>query len=172
MLLCSVTTKKIFCSGSILLAVFRIGNIFTWTRIRRSVQLDYRSGSSSFYVLYSTLLPLPPLWFHCVWVCWDRTQDCCNFGFAVRRSNYKYRSQLLSWVAFKMPTKKSFFFLCSWILITVRTVTSVFKDNKLFRSRHNTAGIKVFLIFWLVDRRIRIGYGTLLIRSVGTLTAP
>jgi hypothetical protein len=33
-----------------------------------------------FYVLYSTLLYLPPLKFHCVGGCWDRSQDCCNFG--------------------------------------------------------------------------------------------
>jgi hypothetical protein len=33
-----------------------------------------------FYVLYSTLLHLPPLRFHCVGGCWDRTQDCCDFG--------------------------------------------------------------------------------------------
>jgi hypothetical protein len=33
-----------------------------------------------FYVLYSTLLHLPPLRFRCVGGCWDRTQDCCDFG--------------------------------------------------------------------------------------------
>ncbi len=32
------------------------------------------------YVLYSTLLHLPPLRFHCVGGCWDRTHDCCDFG--------------------------------------------------------------------------------------------
>ncbi len=32
------------------------------------------------YVLYSTLLHLPPLRFHCVGGCWDRTLDCCDFG--------------------------------------------------------------------------------------------
>ncbi len=31
-------------------------------------------------VLYSTLLHLPRLRFHCYGVCWDRTQECCNFG--------------------------------------------------------------------------------------------
>jgi hypothetical protein len=30
------------------------------------------------YVLYSTLLHLPPPRFHCVDGCWDRTQDCCK----------------------------------------------------------------------------------------------
>jgi hypothetical protein len=30
------------------------------------------------YVLYSTLLHLPPI--HCLGGCWDRTQDCCDFG--------------------------------------------------------------------------------------------
>ncbi len=33
-----------------------------------------------FYVLYSTLLHLPPLRFHCVRGCWNRTQDCCDSG--------------------------------------------------------------------------------------------
>ncbi len=33
-----------------------------------------------FFVLYSTLLHLPPLRFHCVEGCWDRTQEWCNFG--------------------------------------------------------------------------------------------
>jgi hypothetical protein len=32
-----------------------------------------------FYVLYSTMLHLPPLRFNCVGDCWDRTQDCCDF---------------------------------------------------------------------------------------------
>ncbi len=31
-------------------------------------------------VLYSTLLHLPPLRFHGVGECWDRTQDSCDFG--------------------------------------------------------------------------------------------
>ncbi len=35
-----------------------------------------------FYVFYSTLLHLPPLRSHYVgvWGCWDRNQDCCDFG--------------------------------------------------------------------------------------------
>jgi hypothetical protein len=37
-------------------------------------------GISSFYVRYSTLHHLPPLRFHGVRGCWDRTQDCCDFG--------------------------------------------------------------------------------------------
>jgi hypothetical protein len=32
-----------------------------------------------FIVLYSTLLHLPPLRFHCADGCWDRTQDRCNW---------------------------------------------------------------------------------------------
>jgi hypothetical protein len=31
-----------------------------------------------FFALYSTLLHLPPLRFHCADECWDRTQDRCN----------------------------------------------------------------------------------------------
>jgi hypothetical protein len=34
----------------------------------------------SMYVLHSTLLHLPPLRFHCVGGCWDRTQDSCDCG--------------------------------------------------------------------------------------------
>ncbi len=34
----------------------------------------------SSYVLYSTLLHLPPLRFYCVGGYWDRTQDCFDFG--------------------------------------------------------------------------------------------
>jgi hypothetical protein len=33
-----------------------------------------------FNLLYLTLLHLPPLRFHCVGGCWDRTQDYCNQG--------------------------------------------------------------------------------------------
>ncbi len=33
-----------------------------------------------FDVLYSSLLHLPPLRFHYVGGCWDRNQDCCDFG--------------------------------------------------------------------------------------------
>ncbi len=40
------------------------------------------------YVLYSTLLHLPPLRFHCVGGCWDRAQDSCDFGVAIRRSSH------------------------------------------------------------------------------------
>ncbi len=35
---------------------------------------------SFFQVLYSTLLHLPLLRFHCVGACRDRTQNCCDFG--------------------------------------------------------------------------------------------
>jgi hypothetical protein len=34
---------------------------------------------STFFVLYSALLHLPPLRFHCADGCWDRTQDRCNW---------------------------------------------------------------------------------------------
>jgi hypothetical protein len=44
------------------------------------------------YVLYSTLLHLPPLRFHCVGGCWDWTQDCCDIVSAVKRSNHSTRS--------------------------------------------------------------------------------
>ncbi len=44
--------------------------------VNRRIFLDF----IIFYVLYSTLLHLPPLRFHGVGRCWDRTQDCCDFG--------------------------------------------------------------------------------------------
>ncbi len=37
-------------------------------------------GAFSFNVRNSTLLHLPPLRFHCVGGCWDRSQDCCDIG--------------------------------------------------------------------------------------------
>jgi hypothetical protein len=37
-------------------------------------------GFFFFLCTLSTLLHLPPLRFHCVGGCWDRTQDCCDFG--------------------------------------------------------------------------------------------
>jgi hypothetical protein len=45
-----------------------------------------------FRLLYSTLLHLPPLKFHCFGRCWDRTQDCCDFGIGNRTLNYWARS--------------------------------------------------------------------------------
>jgi hypothetical protein len=46
-----------------------------------------------FDVLYSTLLHLLPLRFHCVEGCWDRTlQDCSTLSLAVRRSYHSVRS--------------------------------------------------------------------------------
>ncbi len=33
-----------------------------------------------FYIHYSALFHLPPLHFHCVGGCWDRTQACCDIG--------------------------------------------------------------------------------------------
>ncbi len=52
-----------------------------------------------FYVLYSTLFHLPPLRFHCVGGCWDRTQASCDFGFDCQgsaRSHPHIRLQISS----------------------------------------------------------------------------
>ncbi len=45
-----------------------------WIRIR-TLKVSYQGDFLNFflYVLYSTLLHLPPLRFHCVGGCWDRT---------------------------------------------------------------------------------------------------
>ncbi len=41
----------------------------------------------TFFILYSTLLHLPPLRFHCADGCWDRTQDRSNYSaLAVRHA--------------------------------------------------------------------------------------
>ena len=32
------------------------------------------------YVIQHCFICLPPLRFYCVGGCWDRTQDCCDFG--------------------------------------------------------------------------------------------
>jgi hypothetical protein len=39
-------------------------------------------GLFSFYSMYCIqhCFHLPPIRFHCVGGCWDRTQDCCDFG--------------------------------------------------------------------------------------------
>ncbi len=58
----------------------------------------------------------------------------------------------MSLVASKMPTKDKCFF-AYYLLLGI--FTSVFKDSKSLRS-HKTVEIKVFLIYLLVDGRIRI----------------
>ncbi len=45
-----------------------------------------------FYVRYSTLLHLPPLRFHCVGGCWDRTRTVATTALAVGRSNHSAKS--------------------------------------------------------------------------------
>jgi hypothetical protein len=41
--------------------------------------LYFWGGLLFFLVLYSTLLHVPPLRFHCADRCWDRIQDRCNW---------------------------------------------------------------------------------------------
>ncbi len=56
-----------------------------------SVQRIWIKGFFGFFVmhqLYSTLLHLPPLRFHCVGGCWDRTQDSAISALAVRCSSH------------------------------------------------------------------------------------
>jgi hypothetical protein len=52
-------------------------------RIRSNLIIVFQKIDSIiefFYVLYSTLLHLPPPKFQLVGGCWDRTQECCDFG--------------------------------------------------------------------------------------------
>ncbi len=47
----------------------------------KEVQKNFRRGNFlNFLLRYSILLHLPPLRFHCVGGCWDRTLDCYDFG--------------------------------------------------------------------------------------------
>ncbi len=75
-----------------------LSGLFTWIRPEHSilhghvfkgelVQI-FKQGDfiASFYVLYSILLHLLPLRFHCIGGFWNRTQDCCDFGMAVSDS--------------------------------------------------------------------------------------
>jgi hypothetical protein len=56
-------------------------NVQPINRIILKISIIYFKGFLGFFaVLYSTLLHLPPLRFHCVGGCWDRTHDCYDFG--------------------------------------------------------------------------------------------
>ncbi len=50
----------------------------------KEIVISYFSGGFSFLKyfkeIYLTVLHLPPLRFHCVDGCWDRTQDNYDFG--------------------------------------------------------------------------------------------
>ncbi len=50
--------------------------VLKWFNI--NMKEDFFFGGGLFFVLYSTLLHLPPLKFRCADGCWDRTQDRCN----------------------------------------------------------------------------------------------
>ncbi len=92
-----------------------------------------------FYVLDSTLLHLPPLRFNCVGGCWDRTQDCCDFGIGVRRSDHSSRSHYL----------EIFLVLMRW-----RERTTMFWEPAPFPSLNSTAGslFDFFLFIFAVSQ--------------------
>jgi hypothetical protein len=52
-----------------------LANSLVHNIIKKGDFLDF-----SFYVLYTTLLHLASLKFHGVGECWDRSQNCCDFG--------------------------------------------------------------------------------------------
>ncbi len=68
-----------------------------------SVQRIWIKGYFGFFVmyqLYSTLLHLPPLRFHCVGGWWDRTQDSAISALAVRcSSHWAYISSTLGYIS-------------------------------------------------------------------------
>jgi hypothetical protein len=61
--------------------------LHTWRELSNSIRKRRPSGPGTFYVLHSTLLHLPPLKFHCVEGCWDRTLTVATLALAVRLSN-------------------------------------------------------------------------------------
>ncbi len=70
MRLCRQSLLKFFGNFCILLAIY----FCPFRVIKRGIFLFL----FSFYVRYSTLLHLPPLRFHSVGGCWNRTQDSCD----------------------------------------------------------------------------------------------
>jgi hypothetical protein len=59
--------------------VLCVHNILLW--VQPSLMKYKDKLRSTFFSIYlSTLMHLPPLRFHCVGGCWDRTQDCCDIG--------------------------------------------------------------------------------------------
>ncbi len=64
-----------------------------WSEPKPHIQLEYCTvciqifKNVCMYVLCSTLLYLPPLRFHCIGGCWDRTQDICDFGIGCHSAN-------------------------------------------------------------------------------------
>ncbi len=84
------------CPGSVA-DVCPLPALDVWTA--RHVATEAKKGISqslnrdSFYVLFPTLLHLPPFRFHCVGRFWVTTQNCCEtFALAARRSNHSARS--------------------------------------------------------------------------------
>ncbi len=57
---------------------------------------------NSYFVLYQTLLHLPPLRFHCVGGCCDRTQNYCDFG--IGRQTLKAQTTRLDLIQIKNLT--------------------------------------------------------------------
>ncbi len=96
-LLCAIYNVVIYC---------RHLQFTTWTNI---IFKGGFFGIISLYVRYSTLLPLPPLRFHCVGGCRDLTQNCCDFALTARRSNHSARSHLIHMSSFAFAWNTSFF---------------------------------------------------------------
>jgi hypothetical protein len=81
----SVSNFQYICNNDLnmILGVTQI-TVYLWFMVSRVVCNYYYflyifwGDFSIFFVLYSTLLHLPHLRFHCADGCWDRTQDRCN----------------------------------------------------------------------------------------------
>ncbi len=76
-----------------------------------------------FFVLYSTLLNLPPLRFCCVGGCWDRTQECCDFGIG---SQTLYHSETSSTLGQISSTFGQISFTLGQISFTLGQISSTF----------------------------------------------
>ncbi len=61
------------------------------------------------YVLYSTLLHLPPPRFHCVEGCWDQTQDSCDFSIGCQTLASRLHLIRSSWASHKTSYQRKFY---------------------------------------------------------------
>jgi hypothetical protein len=77
------------CSkGMAEVSLYNYGFVKCWAPRSSCLTLFSTIFGLDFHVRYSSFSHLPPLIFHSVRGCWDRTQDCCNACLRVRRCNH------------------------------------------------------------------------------------
>ncbi len=76
---CHTDVLLVGVAGHIVPPVVHIVCLHTVQNVERINSIFLGDFLNIFFVLYSTLLHLPPLRFHCADGCWKRTQDRCNW---------------------------------------------------------------------------------------------